>query len=67
MENNGIDNAVVLVGYPRHYKITTARNHFAPVSNARASTEIDAAIQVVAMEIIRANFGDCEIVDKAVS
>lgn len=67
MENNGIDNAVVLVGYPRHYKITTARNHFAPISNARAYKQIDAANKVDAMEIVRANFGDCEIIDKAVS
>lgn len=67
MKNNGIDNAVVLVGYPGHYKVTPAANHFAYITNARAYKLVDAANKVDAMEVIRANYPDCEIIDKAVS
>ena len=58
---------MVLVGYPGAYKVTTARNHFAYVSNGRAYAKLDAANKVDAMEIIRHNFPGCVIIDKAVA
>lgn len=58
---------MVLVGYPGHYKTTTAENYYAYLTNARRYTHIDAPNKVDAMDIIRANFPGCNIIDKAVS
>lgn len=66
-DNTMENDAMVLVGYPHHYKATAASNYYAFLTNARAYKAIDAANKVDAFEIIRANFGDCEIIDKAVS
>lgn len=62
-----MNNTIVLIGYPNNYKCTTATNYYARPTNARAYTNISAPNKVDALEIIRANFPDCEILDKAVS
>lgn len=60
-------DTMVLVGAPGAYKCTTARNYYTRPTNARAYSNIAAPNKVDAMEIIRANFPGCEIIDKAVS
>lgn len=62
-----MNNTIILVGYPNNYKCTAAKNHYAYFTDARAYTRLDAANKVDALEIIRHNFPDCEVIDKAVS
>lgn len=62
-----MNNTMVLTGYPGHYETTTARNYYARLTNKRAYSKLSAVNKVDALEILRANFPDCEIVDKAVS
>ena len=62
-----MENTIVLVGSPNNYKVTTAKNYYAYITNANAYTSLAAANKADAMETIRQYFPNFKVQDKAES